>query len=355
MVNMKRKYSTGVVFALMILAITSCGKGNADKKSGAKSGNDVKVEGFIVQPSVLNQTVALSGTVKAFEETVLMPEVSGRVVAVNLPEGKFVKQGTLLVKIFDGDLQAQLRKAQIQLQLAEQTQKRQSELRKVEGVSQADFDQATLQVNSLKADIELIKVQIRKTEIQAPFDGIIGLRNVSVGAQISPSIAVAIIRKSDKLKIDFGVPEKYSRYIKPGLKVKFTLQGSETAYDATVFASERGIEASTRNLKIRAIIDSRSDELIPGAYANVVLRLSEDHNAMLIPSQAIIPQENKKNVIIASNGKAKFVAIKTGTRTSSRVEVLEGLKNGDTLVTTGLLFLKPDAILKFTKVKRDSL
>jgi len=351
---MNGKLLAVAVFVLTLGLITSC-KSRSENKKDEKQGKAIKIEGFVVKPSVLDQTVALSGTIKAFEETVLMPEVSGRVVSVNLPEGKFVKQGTLLVKIYDGELQAQLRKAQIQLQLAEQTQKRQGELRKVEGVSVADFDQANLQVNSLKADIDLLKVQIRKTEIQAPFDGIIGLRNVSVGAQISPSIAVAVIRKSDKLKIDFGVPEKYGSYIKEGLKIKFTLQGNDAPYNATVFASEKGIDAATRNLKIRAIIDSKSNELIPGAYANVVLHLSENHAALLIPSQAIIPQDNKKKVIVASGGKAKFVLVKTGIRTSSRVEVLSGLQTGDTVVTTGLLFLKPDALLKFTKVKRDSL
>ena len=352
---MNRKNAKLVAFAMLIVFCTSCGKKTNDKGGVKKQGGNIKVEGFVVQPGVLSQTVALSGTIKASEETVLMPEVSGRVVSVNLPEGKFVKQGTLRVKLYDGELQAQLRKAQIQLQLAEQTLKRQTELRKVEGVSQADYDQVSLQVNSLKADIDLIKVQIRKTEIQAPFDGIIGLRNVSVGAQISPSIAVAVIRKSDKLKIDFGVPEKYSSYIKPGLKIKFTLQGNDVPFNATVFASEEGIDAATRNLKIRAWVESQSNMLVPGAYANVVLQLSENHSSLLIPSQAIIPQDNKKKVIVSSGGKAKFVLITTGIRTSARVEVLTGLQKGDTIVTTGLLFLKPDAILQFTKVKRDSL
>ena len=144
------------------------------------------IEGVIARPALLEQNIVVSGTLKPFEETVLMPDVGGRVVSINFQEGMHVTKGTLLVQLFNDDLKAQLHKLQAQKDLAEQTEKRQSELIKINGISQLDYDQSVLQVNSFNADIEVIMAQLRKTEIVAPFDGVIGLRNVSVGAVVSP-------------------------------------------------------------------------------------------------------------------------------------------------------------------------
>jgi membrane fusion protein (multidrug efflux system) len=335
--------------------LCSCHSGTTDIKTVARQTTNLKVEGVIVKPTILDQTITISGTLKPFEETVLMPEVAGRVVDINLSEGGFAKKGTLLVKLFDGDLQAQLKKSQAQLKLEEQTENRQSELMKVNGISQLDLDQTILQINSIKADIEVLNVQINKTEVRAPFDGTIGLRNISIGAQITTSTALATIRDVKRLKLDFSVPEKYSSTIKPGFKVKFTVQGNDNKYDATVMATEQGIESETRNLNGRAIVENNNTSLIPGQFANVELRLNENNDALMVPTEAVIPQERSKQLIIAKQGKASFVTIKTGIRNSSSIQVLSGISPGDTVVTTGILFLKPNAILRFSKVKRDSL
>jgi membrane fusion protein, multidrug efflux system len=352
---MRTKFFSLIGMASFAGILVSCHTETPDVKSAKQKSGNIKVEGTIAKPSVLDQTISISGTLKPFEETVLMPEVAGRVVAINLPEGGIVKQGTILIKLFDGDLQAQLQKSQAELHITEQTQKRQSELVKVNGISQSDYDQTLLQINSIKADIEIIKVQIRKTEVRAPFDGTVGLRNISIGAQVTTSTSLVTIRDVQQLKLDFSVPEKYSSNITPGLKINFTVQGDETKYNATVTASEQGIDFNTRNMKARAIVKNKTKLLVPGAFANVELRLNENKSAILIPTQAVIPQERNKKVIISNNGKAKFVVVKTGIRTSSKVEILSGIKAGDTVVTTGVLFLKPDATLKFSKIKRDSL
>jgi membrane fusion protein (multidrug efflux system) len=333
----------------------SCHSGVTDQKPGARQAVSLRVEGIIVNPSVLDQTIAISGTLKPFEETVLMPEVAGRIVDINLAEGGFAKKGTILIKLFDGDLQAQLKKSQSQLELEEQTEKRQSELMKVNGISQLDLDQTILQINSIKADIEVLNVQIHKTEVHAPFDGTIGLRNVSIGAQVTPSTALATIRDVKHLKLDFSVPEKYSSIIKPGYKVTFTVQGDEKKYIATVMATEQGIESDTRNLNGRAIVESNTTSLIPGEFANVELRLNENKDALMVPTEAVIPQARTKQLIVAKNGKASFVTIVTGIRNSSSVQVISGINPGDTVVTTGILFLKPNAALKFSKVKSNPL
>ncbi|MDR3706185.1 MAG: efflux RND transporter periplasmic adaptor subunit [Paludibacteraceae bacterium] len=318
-----------------------------DKKKGQK-----KVEAFIVTPTLLVDEISVSGSLQAFDEVELKNEVAGRVVKINLPEGKFVKRGTLLVKLFDDDLQSNLKKMQAQLALQQNIYNRQTELFKVNGISKNDYEQTQLQVSSLKADIEVQKTLIRKTEVQAPFDGTIGLRSISVGAIVTPSTLLATIRTDNKLKLDFFVPEKYGAEIKPGLKIKFTIANGDKQYDATVMATEKGIDNSTHNLKIRAIVNSSSKELIAGAFATIQLKLGENKNALMIPTQAIIPQEEDKKVIVAHQGKVHFVSVKTGIRKFSKIEITEGLQAGDTVVTSGLLFLKEKGKLKYSTISK---
>lgn len=229
--------------------------------------------------------------------------------------------------------------------------KRQSELLKVSGISQNDYELTGLQINSLKADIEVTKAQIRKTEVRAPFDGVIGLRNISLGAIVTPSTLLATIRTASKLKLDFFVPEKYSSELQAGMKVKFSMSNSAKLFDATVMATEHGIDDATRNLKIRAVVNSNSKELIAGGFTNVQLRLNENKNALMIPTQAIIPQEDNKILIVAHGGKATFIKVKTGIRKSSEIEITDGVQAGDTVVTSGLLFLKEGATLSYSSVK----
>src|ERR1035437_5846730 len=233
-----------IFFAILIASgIASCSSGSTNKNTKDKRPAVIlSVEGYVVKPTLLVVTIQVSGTLLPFEETVLMPETGGRVVMINLPEGKLVKKGTVLVKLFDGELQAQLKKSQTQLQLAEQTEKRQRELLKVSGISQFDYDQTVFQVNSIKDDIDLLNVQIGKTELKAPFDGVIGLKNISVGAQATSSTALATIRMVSRLKLDFSVPEKYSRALVPGKLLTFTIEGDSAKYSAVVMATEGGIE-----------------------------------------------------------------------------------------------------------------
>lgn len=334
----------------------SKGKTTDSPKQGNLSSKDkqpTRVDAFVVKPSLLIDEINVTGSLLSFEEVALKNEVAGRIVEINLPEGQFVKKGTRLVKLFDDDLQAGLKKLQTQLAIQEKIYERQSELLKANGVSQNDYDQTGLLLNSLRADIEVQKVLIRKTEVLAPFDGIIGLRSISLGAIVTPATALATIRREDMLKLDFSVPEKYSSEIQPGMKINFTMSNNPKQYDAAVIATEQGIDALTRNLKVRAVVNNQSDHLLPGAFTEVMLKLHENKNALMIPTQAIIPAEQNKSVILAKNGKAHLVIIKTGTRKASDIEITEGLQPGDTIVTSGILFLKEGSRLLFSTVKAD--
>ena len=348
----KRTLWIVVVFVLLAALFLKIGFSKpTDKEKAKKEKPQKKVAAYVVKPSLLIDEISVSGSLQAFETVDLKNEVAGRVVSINLPEGKFVKSGNLLVKLFDEDLQSTLKKLQSQLAIQQQIYKRQSELIKVNGISQNDYDLTGLQLNSLKADIEVEKTLIRKTEVRAPFDGVIGLRNVSVGAIVTPSTLLATIRTANKLKLDFFVPEKYSSEIHQGMKVKFSLSNSDKLFDATVMATEQGIDDATRNLKVRAVVNGQSNQLLAGGFTNVQLRMRENNNALMIPTQAIIPQEENKMVIVARGGKAKFVKVKTGVRKSSSVEITKGIEVGDTVVTSGLLFLKEGAKLSYSTVK----
>jgi len=324
----------------------------SDKKHEGKEKVQKKVDAFVVSPSYLSSEITVTGALAAFNEVELKNEVAGRITMVNLPEGKFVREGTLLVKLYDADLQASMMKMESQLDIQQRILERQKQLLKVNGISQNEYEQTLLQVNTIKANIAEEKALIRKTEVRAPFDGTIGLRNISVGAVVNASTLLATIRTNQKIKLDFYVPEKYGSIISIGMKVNFTLADSDKKFKATVIATEQGIDNSTRNLKVRAMLTSVSKELIPGAFANVNLRLGDNPKALMIPSHAIIPEEENKSVIVARHGKAHYADIKTGIRKSSMIEVTDGLEAGDTIITSGIMFLKEGDKLKYSSVKK---
>ncbi len=344
----------GVVILLLAVFFIKVGFTKSDEKEHGDSKKKVqkKVDAFVVTPSLLTSDITVTGSLVAFDEVELMNEVAGRVVGVNLPEGKSVAKGTLLVKLFDDDLQAALKKLEAQRAIQQRVVNRQKQLLQVKGISENDYEQSALQLNIINADIAQQRALIRKTEIRAPFNGTIGLRNVSVGAVVSSSTMLATIRTNDKIKLDFYVPEKYGSVITLGMPVNFTMYDDNTSFSAKVIATEHGIENSTRNLKVRAMVSSSSKELIPGAFANVNLKLGENKNALMIPTEAIIPDEDNKQLIVANHGKAHFVDIKTGIRQSSKIEVIEGIASGDTIITTGLLFLKEGAKLSYSSINK---
>ena len=340
------------IFVTAVFVSCKDKKKNASAPGNSNRGNmPVQAEGFVVKTRSLSENLEVPGTLLPFEETEIRPEITGRVVRLNIPEGSFVQKGTLLVKLFDDDLQAQLKKLQVQLAIAEKTAERQKELLKISGISQQEYDLSELQVNNLKADIDLVRVSISKTEVRAPFAGRIGLKSISLGAYVTPTNLVTTISQVAQLKLEFSVPEKYSDDMRKGRQINFTIAGTNKMFHADVLATESNIEANTRTLKIRAIVKGRDPLLVPGAFAKVSLQLGKNDEAMVIPTQAVIPQARNKRVIIYENGKAKSVIVTTGIRDSSYVQVLDGVKVGDTVLTTALLAIRPDSKVKLTKVQ----
>lgn len=348
--NRKCRIVLGFVLSFIFIACKSEKKDNAP---AARSHGDkaIQAEAFVVKTKPLSENLEIPGTLLPFEETEIRPEISGRVVWLNIPEGSFVQKGTLLVKLFDNDLQAQLKKLQVQLQIAQKTAERQKELLKINGISQQEYDLSELQVSNLNADIELTKVSISKTEIRAPFAGRIGLKNISNGAYVTPTTLLTTISQVNQLKMEFSVPEKYSEFMHKGRLVNFTIAGADKTFVATIMATESNIEANTRTLKIRAVVKGQHKLLVPGAFAKVSLQMGKNDHSLIVPSQAVIPQARNKQVIVYKSGIPRFAVVTTGIRDSSYVQVLEGVNEGDTVVTTALLAIRPDSKIKLTKVQ----
>jgi membrane fusion protein (multidrug efflux system) len=309
------------------------------------------VEGYIVKPKHLSDIVEVSGTLLAQDETVLMPEVSGRITQLNITEGAFVQKGTLLVKLFDADLQAQAVKINAQLFTAKQTAERLKELYGLEGVSQQDYDLATMQVKTLEAEAALIAAQISRTEIRAPFSGVLGLRKVSEGAYVTAGTPIAVLRAEEELKLDFSVPESYASTVRKDMDVTFTISGDTTIYKAIVFATEQQVSQNTLSLQVRASVQSKSTKLVPGGSAHVLLQLGTSDSALVVPSSAIIPDVRYKKVMVARNGKVEYAQVETGIRGASEIQILSGLSPGDTVVTSGIQFLRPGVPAKFSSIR----
>jgi membrane fusion protein (multidrug efflux system) len=337
-------------WSLVMLALASCkSKPGATMQSGRRQG-PVQVDGYVVRESAISENIEVPGSLLPFEETEIRAEVGGRIVQLNIEEGSAVSRGTLLVKLFDKDLQAQLRKLEVQLQIKEKTQERLAELLKINGISQQDYDLSELDVENLKADIEATQIAISKTEIRAPYTGRVGLRNVSLGAYISPTNIITTLRQVDELKLEFSVGEKYAKEIVKGYRVSFAVDGGSQVHQAKVIATENSVDPNTRTLRVRALVSERHRELVPGVFAKVNLQMGKTDNALLVPSQAIIPAARNKQIIIFRKDSAQYVVVETGVRDSAFVQIVKGVKVGDTVVTSGLMAIRPNAKIRVVRV-----
>jgi membrane fusion protein (multidrug efflux system) len=337
------------IVPLGLLFMIACkSKQEAPKQNNGPQ--SVSVDVIIASPQTINNSVEANGSVVANEYVELHPEVSGRLVYLNVPEGAKVQQGTVIARINDADLQAQLNKTKVALDLAQKTEERLRKLLAINGVNQADYDVSLNAVNGYKADLAYTQSLIDKTVLKAPFTGVIGLRQVSLGAYLSPTIVVATMQQLDKIRVDFTLPEEYSSMIKKGnaVDVQIDAASSKTG-KAVIIATEPQVNTATRNLKVRALL--KEGKVNPGAYVKVYIAANKNQRSILIPTNAIIPDDKNKQVVLVKGGKAAFVNVETGARQANNIEVVKGIKEGDSVVVSGLLFARPKSQLKVRKVK----
>jgi membrane fusion protein, multidrug efflux system len=343
------RFSFFVCIVLVSLSVASC----KTKSTPPKPQNDgpVVVDVMVASLQKVDNTVEANGTVIANENVDLHPDGSGILTYLNIPEGKYVTKGTVLAKINSADLVAQYQKSKVQLDLAQITEERLRKLLAVSGINQSDYDAAVNQVNSLKADMAYTQTLIDKTVVRAPFDGTLGLRQVSPGAYVTQTSVIATLQQLDKLKIDFTIPEEYSNLVKVGGLVDVEADAAkEVRQKATIIAIEPQVNSQTRNLLVRSVLSGNMSN--PGAFVKVYVGAEGSGKmAVMVPTNTIIPNDINNQLVLIKKGKSQFININTGIRLANNVEITKGVSAGDTVVVTGVLFVRPNAAVKIRSVK----
>lgn len=318
------------------------GKGGGGGKGGPGGGGPVSVNAIVVGGDEVSDEIRVTGTLLPNEQVDLQSEISGKITGFYFNEGEYVGKGALLVKINDDELRAQLKRATVQKELAAANEARAKKLVERNAVSPADYEVALGELNAANAEIALIQVQIAKTEIRAPFSGVMGFRQVSLGSYIAPSTKIVTLSSTNPVKIEFYVPERYKSMLRPGDNIFFSIAGEEATLPARVFAIEPRVDATTRTLQIRATASNPGGRLFPGTFAQIILRRGTREASLTVPSEAVIPQAGgKSTVYVAVNGKAEPRPVDIGVRSERNVQILTGLTPGDTVIYSGTQMLKP--------------
>ncbi|MBS1492958.1 MAG: efflux RND transporter periplasmic adaptor subunit [Bacteroidetes bacterium] len=348
-----------IKFAIIILVIGAAlyfiipklsSKEKPQTQNQSQGDGTTSADGYVIKSTDLDNEIQAVGTIRANEEVEIRSEVSRKITGIYFKEGSKVGRGKTLFKLDDADLIASMNKLKLDEQLAVLNEKRNKELLDKGLLSQSDYD---IQINNLakiRADMESIQIQIDKTNIRAPFSGFVGLRNVSVGSYATPTNVLTTMQDLSKLKIDFSIPEKYINFFKIGQKIFFKVAGIDEEYEGEVYAFEPKVENGTKTLILRAISNRSNSKLLPGSFTNVRLIMKQISDAMLVPTQAVIPNLKGQSVYIADNGKVKEVSVELGNRLEDMVQIIGDIKQGDTLITTNILRLKPNSKVKIVKV-----
>lgn len=351
----KQKFRIAIISGIIILLIlfkVFNTKGSALQTGSKRAKTDkALVSVHIVKPQSVQEKIISSGTILANEDIELKCETSGRIAGVYFKEGSAVKKGDMLLKINDADLQAQFLKAEAALNLVRDKEQRQKGLLEKEIISKEDYETSIKELESGKADVQLVKAQIEKTEIRAPFDGIIGLTDVTAGSYINTGTKVANLVSLRPLKVEFSVPERYVSKITPGSELAFTLTGADAPYSARVFACEPKIDGTTRTVKIKAYCSNPDSRVLPGSFARVEMIIKENAHALLVPSEALVPDINGYKVFIVYNNAAAVRPVETGIRNEKSVEIIKGLQEGDSVIVSGVLMLRPGMKIEISEIK----
>jgi membrane fusion protein (multidrug efflux system) len=308
---------------------------------GARADMRLPVSVHILVPERVEDKIRSTGSVIANEEVELRSEIAGKISRIAFREGSSVQRGELLVKIDDSELQAQLLKLQSQEKLAREVENRRRLMFDSKLISSEEYERAVNELNSTLADIVLTKARIGKTGIRAPFDGIVGIRYVSEGSFVSSATRIASLQNISSVKIDFSVPERFVNDVRKGQEIQFRLTGMEGSYTGEIFAIEPKIDPTTRTVLLRAQSSNKDGKIIPGAFAEIELILRQLESALMVPTEAMIPELGGQSVYLLKNGQAQPQRVETGLRTNRTIQLTSGVQAGDTVITSGILQIRP--------------
>ncbi len=347
---------SGQVFRVVLtgFAFFSVACGDKEAKTGGPSVDTMPpyvVDVVTLMPQRVEETLSATGTLVANESIILQSERPALVREIRFEEGQMVKAGEVLVLMDDSELQPQLVKATAQRRIAETLEKRQVELLQSSGISEFEYEQTVANVKIAKAEEALIQAQLEKTRIVAPFDGVAGLRRVSVGSYLTPGTTICTFQDIASLKLDFSLPERYLSYLKLGQKLRFRVTGRSEAFAAEIIAIEPSIDVQTRTMTLRAKVPNDNTNLLPGSFSEVVVTLEELPEALMIPPIALIPGLKQQTVLVHRNGEVEERKVVAGLRTADAVQILEGLSAGDEVITSGVLQVRKGMKVEVNRVE----
>lgn len=285
--------------------------------------------------SRLSDDVAALGTLLSDETVAIAPETSGRVAKILFADGAHVEKGTPLFQ-FDTDLaQSDLAEAKARLQLAQASFERNQKLRQSGNVAQSAYDEALSARDVARATVDAAQVRLDKLTIAAPFSGTLGFRTVSEGAYVTAGTALVQLDKTDRLQVSFAVPELQEQAVQAAKGVSFTadaVPGQTFAADIT--ALNPVIDVNGRALQVRAMADNADGRLRPGLLVRVSVK-GPERQAVLVPEQSIVQRAGGAVIFTVADNTATEVKVKLGKRLDGKVEVVDGIKADDTVVTAG--------------------
>jgi membrane fusion protein (multidrug efflux system) len=334
---------TGLIVVILITSPRLSIFGDQDSPGTSRQVMDLRlpVSVHLVKPERVEDKIRSTGTVLANEEVALRSEIAGIIRQINFTEGGRVRKGGLLVKIDDSELRAQLQKLESQERLARDVETRRRTLYDNSLISVEEYDRAQNELASITADIALTKARINKTEIRAPFDGVVGLRYVSEGSYVTSTTHIATLQNLTSVKVDFSIPERYVNDVRAGQKIQFRLTGIAGMYAGEIFAVEPKIDPTTRTVMLRALSANEEGKILPGAFAEIDFVLRQTDNALMVPTEALVPQLGGQIVFCVQNGEAQPRQVTTGIRTERMIQITTGLQAGDSVITSGILQLRP--------------
>ena len=294
----------------------------------------VRVE--TLAPAKLEERLNATGSVLANERVEIVSEIAGKVDAILFEEGAKVGAGKVLVRLDTSTLEAERERARFRYELLQREEARQRQLLDDGLLSQQEYEFTVGEMNVLSAELQLRGAQLEKATIRAPFEGVVGLRSVSLGDYVSNDTRITTLQDIDPVKIEFSVPEAYARDLAAGNTIRFRVQGIDEPFEGAIYAAEPSIDPQTRSLTLRALAANPEGTLLPGAFAEVELAVRQVDNALSVPSLAVVPELGGTKVYVLEEGRAQPRAVETGIRTESRVQITQGLEAGEQVIVSNI-------------------
>lgn len=341
-----------VLGALLIVPKLLSDKNKQQTPSGQNSGQqEIPVDVFVIKQIDLESEVATVGTIIANEEVEIKSELTRKITGIYFKEGTFVPKGKVLFKLDDTDILARLKKLDLDEELNIRQQEREKQLLDKGLLTPDEYEIRETNIEKIRADIEILEVELSKTEIHAPFSGIAGFRNVSIGSLVNNTIVLTTIQDISRVKVDFSIPEKYISAFRTGQEITFRVEGYDEDFTGNVISYEPKLNENTRSIILRASANNKGSKLLPGSFVKVKLQLENISDAIMIPTESIIPKLKGQSVFLYQNGVAISKDVEMGVRTDKEIQITSNLNTGDTVISTNILRLKPNSKVKIVNIK----